>query len=100
MAEKENEAPSTSKKPCLHQERWEFIDEYEEEKLTKKSVSKNTATSTKWTLSNFTSWKQSRNLHFADNVEEQIPDELLESADAASQVVSSIYCRNSQAKWE
>ena len=84
MAEKENEAPSGSRKPCLHQERWEFIDECKEEKLTKKFVPKNTATSKKWALSNFTSWKQSRNLHFADNVEKQIPDALLESADAAS----------------
>ena len=41
MAEKENEAPSASKKPCLHQERWKFIDECEEEKLIKKFVPKN-----------------------------------------------------------
>ena len=42
------------------QDRWHFISEAQEQALSKKFVPKNTASSTKWAMSIFTSWKRGR----------------------------------------
>ena len=44
---------------------------------------KNTVSSTKWAMANFTSWKKARNKRFADDPEKQVLDDLLLSHNAS-----------------
>ena len=62
--------------------RWQFVDEAEEAALGKKFVPKNTATSTKWAVSNFVAWRDSRNARYPEP-EKQVPVDLLQSTDTA-----------------
>ena len=40
---------------------WQFVDDATEAALSKEFVPKNTATSTKWAVSNFVAWRNGRN---------------------------------------
>ena len=42
--------------------RWQFVDDATEAALSKEFVPKNTATSTKWAVSNFVAWRNGRNI--------------------------------------
>ncbi len=84
--DKENAVPRRTKKLKLDKkkpsaERWHFISEEREEVLGKKYVPKNTATSTKWALGNFSSWRDSRNKRFSTDASKVVPDHLLESTE-------------------
>ena len=50
--------------------RWHFVDD-EEDSLSIKFVPKNTATSTKWAVTNFENWRKCRNDRFANESEKQ-----------------------------
>ena len=65
------------------QDRWHLIGEAQEQALSKKFVPKNTA-STKWAMSNFTSWIKGRKERFPDDPVKQVPHDLLLSDDGAS----------------
>ena len=54
-----------------------------QEELSRKYVPKNTVSSTKWAMANFTLWKKARNERFADDPEKQVPNDLLLSDDAS-----------------
>ena len=56
----------------------------EERALAEKCVPKNTATSTKWAVTNFESWRKSRNETFALEPGRQVPDRLLLGLDSAA----------------
>jgi len=47
--------------PKDKESRWQFVDDAMEAALSKKFVPKNTATSTKWAVSNFVAWRNGRN---------------------------------------
>ena len=65
----ENEAPKSKppkKKlklsvPKDKESRWQFVDDATEVAFGKQFVPKNTATSTKWAMSNFVAWRNGRN---------------------------------------
>ena len=52
---------------------WKFVDEAKEAALQEKFVLKNTATSTKWAVSNFVAWRDGRNSHYYNESEKQSP---------------------------
>ena len=102
--EKENALPSRkpSKELKLSKkepsgERWHFISDDEEDDLSKKFVPKNTTASTKWALTNFNTWRQSRNKRFSGNPEKQVPVNFLEGTDNPAALckwlISSVRCR-------
>ena len=62
--------------------RWQFVDEAEEATLGKKFVPENTATSTKWAVSNFVAWRDSRNAWYHEP-EKQVTIGLLQSTHTA-----------------
>ena len=78
IVNKENEPP-VAKKP--RNDRWQFTNEEEQQNLCKKFTPRNTASSTKWALSNFNAWKASRNERFKDTPEGIVPDDLLVMSD-------------------
>ena len=85
----ESEAPAPRKKMKLSvrkekdkENRWQFVDETKEQALGTKFVQKNTVTSTKWAVSNFVSWSNSRNTRFCNEPDKQVPMNLLESTDS------------------
>ena len=85
-AESEALAPRKKMKLSVRKEkdkenRWQFVDETKEQALGTKFVPKNTVTSTKWAVSNFVSWHNSRNARFRDEPDKQVPMNLLESTD-------------------
>ena len=61
----ENEAPKPKKLklsvPKDKENRWQFVDGKTEAAFSKQFVPKNTATSTKWAVSNFVAWRDGRN---------------------------------------
>lgn len=63
--------------------RFEFVNDAEAEALSKKFVPRNTATSTKWCVSTFESWRKERNARFQNEADGQVPMDLLKSSDAA-----------------
>ena len=63
-------------------ERFAFIGEAKVESLEKRFVPKNTDSSTKWALSNFLAWRETRNTT-RNEPESQVPEDLLISSDAA-----------------
>lgn len=78
----ESEAPAPRKKMKISvrkekdkENRWQFVDETKEQALGMKFIPKNTVTSTKWAVSNFVSWSNSRNAQFRDEPDKQVPDE-------------------------
>ena len=93
MANKENEPPQKKKRRLsLSQKKsndeveknigswWNFIREEEQSSLATNFVPKNTASSTKWALSNFMEWKASLNETFCEDTEKQVPDDILETS--------------------
>ncbi len=50
--------------------RWHFVSAEEQDSLSVKFVPKNTATSTKWALTNFTEWSKGRSDRFGCEIEE------------------------------
>lgn len=89
-AQTESEAPAPTRKKLklsLRKEqdkenRWQFMDETKEQVLGTKFVPKNTATSTKWAVSNFVAWCDSRNAQFHDEPDKLVPENLLEIIDS------------------
>ena len=69
--------------PKDKENRWQFVDDAKEAALSKKFVPKNTATSTKWAVSNFVAWRDGRNARYCNKPEKQVPMDLLEKADTA-----------------
>ena len=75
----ENEAPKLrlpKKKlklsvPKDDESQWQFVDDATEAAFGKQFVSKDTATSTKWAVSNFVAWRNGRN---GRNARDQIHD--------------------------
>ena len=85
------ERPPSSKKKKLSlslrkpekENRWKFVEEAEQESLGERFVSKNTAVSTKWAVSNFESWRESRNSRAGDVPDsELVPANCLQSSDS------------------
>ena len=85
-----NEKPTPSKKKKLSlslrkrgtqekENRFTFLEAAEQEMLGEKFVPKNTAVSTKWAVSNFESWRKSRNSSVDS---EHVPANCLESCDS------------------
>ena len=84
---------ATSEKENAPRSRWSFLSEVEELGLAKKCVPKNTATMTKWALTNFLAWQTSRNEEFDGDQAKQVPSTLLESSNPS--ILSkwlSLYC--------
>ena len=61
-----------------------FLTREEEAALAEKCVPKNTATSTKWAVANFESWRKNRNKRFSSDRDRQVPDCLLLSQDSVA----------------
>ena len=61
-----------------------FLTLEEEAALSDKCIPKNTATSTKWAVANFESWRKRRNESFAQDPDRQVPDDLLLDGDRAA----------------
>ena len=61
---------------------WDSIGEERDNKLSRKYIPKNTATTTKWALSNFNVWKHSRNKRIAGDCGKCCPDDILESTNS------------------
>ena len=91
----ELEGPTKKLKLSLShvRDRWHFVSEEQEEELSRKYVPKNTVSSTKWAMANFTSWKKARNKRFADDPEKQVPDDLLLSDNAMAENIMAYYTR-------
>ena len=58
-----------------------FLTSEEEAALSEKCIPKNTATSTKWAVANFESWRNRRNETFVQDPDGQVPDGVLLGAD-------------------
>ena len=71
------------KKLKQKENRWEFVNAAKEEALSLKFVPKNTSTNTKWALTNFTSWRDSRNTRFVGDSKNLVPSAILKTTDAA-----------------
>ena len=61
-----------------------FLTLEEERALADKCIPRNTATSTKWAVTNFESWRKTRNENFTLEPERQVPDRLLLGLDSAA----------------
>ena len=70
---------AAGKEYCPH---FEFVDDAKGGALYKKFVPRNTATSTKWCVSTFKSWRKERNARFQNEADGQVPIDLLKSSDA------------------
>ena len=82
----ESEPPPKRKRLSLKRKqsepRWDYLTFDEEMALSEKCVPKNTATSTKWAVANFESWRKRRNERFDAEREKQVPDNLLLGGDS------------------
>ena len=79
--------------------RWRFLCEVEQDSLAKHCVPKNTATMTKWAVTNFLAWQTGRNKIFDGDQAKQVPTTLLQST--ASSILSkwlSLYCAEARKK--
>ena len=57
--------------------RWEFVDDTKEAGLSKKFVPKNTATSTRWAMSNLFSWCYGQKTQYCNEPYKQVPVDLI-----------------------
>ena len=72
-------APSTSR--VNDENRFSFLNEQSVASLGQKAVPKNTATMTKWAVNNFQTWIVTRNKQFVDDESNQVPVDILKTAD-------------------
>lgn len=61
--------------------RWSFLSETEEAIVSEKCVPRNTAYSTKWAVTTFSTWAKNRNTAFSDTPDKLVPADVLQSTD-------------------
>ena len=83
LAPKPKKRLSLVKRPKQKENRWGFVDATRQETLCQKFVPKSTSTNTKWVVSNFCSWRDSRNVHAGNGGDDLVPTDLLKTTDAA-----------------
>ena len=76
---KQSSGPTSEKENFPTSSRWRFLSEVEQDSLAKKCVPKNTATMTKWAVTNFLAWQTGRNKMFDGDQAKQVPTTLLQS---------------------
>lgn len=72
-----SDVTTTGKKENAPSSHWNFLSEDEQATLGKKCVPNNTATMTKWEVTNFLVWQTSRNKQFDGDEAKKVPCTLL-----------------------